>query len=119
MAIPTWQGGYLAPPFAYNTCLDRDSDGLLRTSSALGDILAWTNDAGADTEGGVTTAEDECIINYVRVAPSLTRTIAIDGAERCLGRRDGRHGPREARRRYRPAGCRNEAQLRAAADMAA
>ena len=66
-AIPTWQGGYLAPPFAYNTCLDRDGDGLIRTSSGLGDILAWTNDAGADTEGGVTTAEDECIINYVRV----------------------------------------------------
>ncbi len=75
---PDPQGGYVAAPFAYNTCLDRDGDGLIRTSSGLADILAWTNDGDADTAGGVSTAEDECIINYVRVTGSLTRTIAVD-----------------------------------------
>jgi PKD repeat protein len=75
---PDPQGGYLAPPFAYNTCQDRDADGLIHSSMGLGDILPWTNDGGADTEGGVSTAADECITNYVRVTGNYTRTIAID-----------------------------------------
>lgn len=71
-------GDYLAPPFAYNTCQDRDSDGLIATSRGLGDIRAWTNAGGADNNGGVSTALDECLINYTRVEGSLTRTVAVD-----------------------------------------
>lgn len=71
-------GQYLKPPFQYNTCLDRDSDGLIKTSSGLGNILPWTNTGGANTDGGVSTAGDECIINYTRVTGTYTRTVAID-----------------------------------------
>lgn len=75
---PNASGQYLAPPFEYSTCIDRDSDGLLKTSRGLADILPWTNTAGADTHGGVSTAEDECIINYTRVTGTAARTVAVD-----------------------------------------
>ncbi|BCR06062.1 hypothetical protein DESUT3_31310 [Desulfuromonas versatilis] len=71
-------GQFLKPPFQYNTCIDRNSDGLIKTSRAADNRLSWNNTGGADTHGGVTTAEDECIINYTRVAATNTRTVAID-----------------------------------------
>ncbi len=71
-------GQYLAPPYTYNTCEDRDNDGLIRTSNGLGDVLPWGNAAGEDTCGGVATAEDECIINCTRVAGTATRAVAVD-----------------------------------------
>jgi streptogramin lyase len=74
----TRSGQYLAPPFQYNTCIDRDGDGLIRTSSGLGNVLPWTNTDGADTDGGVSTADDECVINYTRVTGTGTRTVAVD-----------------------------------------
>lgn len=49
------------------------------TSSGLGDILAWTNAGGADTAGGVSTAEDDCIRHFVRIPGTNVRTMAIDG----------------------------------------
>ena len=62
-------GDYLQGPFDYNTCDDRDGDGLYRTSSGLGDILAWPG--GSDQTGGedgiVEGAEDECILIYQRL----------------------------------------------------
>ena len=75
---PNPAGEYLAPPFGYSTCVDRDNDNLIRTSRGLGDVRPWTNTAGADSHGGVSTAQDECIINYVRVRATNTRTVAID-----------------------------------------
>ncbi|MFD1146891.1 Vgb family protein [Saccharothrix hoggarensis] len=75
-ANPT--GDYLKGPFAYNTCDDRDADGLYATSRGLGDIRPWTNAGGADDGGGVTTAADECLITYSRVAGTNTRTVAVD-----------------------------------------
>jgi len=75
-ANPT--GQYLAPPYAYSTVADRDGDGLIKTSTGLGDVLPWTNAGGADDNGGVSTAEDECIINYTRVTGAGTRTVAVD-----------------------------------------
>ena len=71
-------GDYLKPPFAYNTCVDRDRDGLIATTRGLGDIRPWTNAGGVDSNGGVTTAADECLINYTRVTGSNTRTVAVD-----------------------------------------
>ena len=62
----------------YNTCMDRDGDGYIRTSSGLGDILPWNNGGGVDSEGGVSTAEDEAITEYTRVVCIGTRTIAVD-----------------------------------------
>lgn len=63
-------------PFGYNTCADRDNDGLIATSRGQGDIRPWTNAGGADNGGGVTTAADECLINYTRVNGTNTRTIS-------------------------------------------
>ncbi len=71
-------GDYLKGPFAYNTCTDRNGDSLLKTSRGLGDIRPWTNAGAADDNGGVSTADDECIINYTRVTGTLTRTVAVD-----------------------------------------
>ena len=71
-------GDYLMAPFQYNTCVDRNKDGLIKTSRGLGDIRPWANNGGVDTHGGVKTAEDECIINYTRVTGTHTRTVAVD-----------------------------------------
>ena len=71
-------GQYLKPPFLYNTCVDRNGDGLIRTSKGMGNILNWSNLGGANTAGGVSTAEDEAIITYTRVLSTGTRTVAID-----------------------------------------
>lgn len=73
-------GEYLQPPFKYCTAIDRDGDGLIKTSRGLGDILSWdTNLTGLNDLGGVSQADDECVINYTRVPPvDGVRTIAVD-----------------------------------------
>ncbi|MDB6019247.1 MAG: hypothetical protein JWR19_3736 [Pedosphaera sp.] len=90
---PDTNGLYLAPPFIYNTVLDRDGDGLIKTSRGLGDIRAWTNIQGGQTNydaagtrmvgtnlfRGVETADDEALLNYVRVNGTEVGTVAIDG----------------------------------------
>ena len=73
-------GAVPRPPYAYDTCADRDGDGLLKTSTGLGNILPWTNSGGADSNGGVSTADDECVINYARVNGTNTRTVAADAS---------------------------------------
>ncbi len=75
---PNPNGEYLQGPFAYSTCTDRDGDGLIRTSRGLGNVLAWSNAGSADSAGGVSTADDECIINYTRITGANARTVAID-----------------------------------------
>ncbi len=72
----------LAPPFEYNTCMDRDGDGHITTSAGLLP-LPWPNTDGADSAGGVSnagvsTAVDECIIQYVRAGGEATRYVAVD-----------------------------------------
>jgi len=67
----------LAPPFEYNTCVDRDGDGYITTSNGLSP-LPWPNDENADSAGGVSTAVDECILQYVRAGGELTRYVAVD-----------------------------------------
>jgi DNA-binding beta-propeller fold protein YncE len=61
-------------------CQDRNGNNMIDTSTGLGDVKAWPNTGGADTNGGVTTAEDECIIHYVRTAGTNVRTVAVDGS---------------------------------------
>ncbi|GIX50708.1 MAG: hypothetical protein KatS3mg132_902 [Limisphaera sp.] len=76
---PDPNGQYVAISNAvYNTCIDRDGDGFIRTSRGLADILAWANPDDVDTYGGVSTAEDEAILEYVRVPTAGTRAIAVD-----------------------------------------
>ncbi|MFT7667577.1 MAG: hypothetical protein ACI8X5_000256 [Planctomycetota bacterium] len=74
-------GAYLRPPFLYSTAIDRDGDGLIRTSLGLGDVLDWN--AVTDSDGGDTAyvedAIDECILIYQRVPGPLLRHISVDG----------------------------------------
>ena len=77
---PNPVGQYLAPPFLYNTCVDRDSDGLIKTSNGLGNILSWpdiTDGAGGAT-GVVEDAEDEAILIYQRVNGNNVRHVSVD-----------------------------------------
>jgi len=60
-------------------CVDRNGNGTIETSTGLGDIKPWSNAGNADDNGGVSTAEDECIIHYVRTSGTNVRTVAVDG----------------------------------------
>ncbi|MBL8880358.1 MAG: hypothetical protein JNG88_14690 [Phycisphaerales bacterium] len=70
-------GQYLKPPFVYNTCQDRNGDGLIVTSHGLGDVRAWHETAqNTQTEA---TADDECICKYVTLEGlSNIRHVAVD-----------------------------------------
>lgn len=74
------QGDYLAPPFQYNTCVDRNSDGLIKTSRGLGDIRPWPD--VVDGQGGLTgivrDADDECILIYQRTSGPNVRHVSVD-----------------------------------------
>jgi DNA-binding beta-propeller fold protein YncE len=59
-------------------CVDRDGNGVIDTSGGLGDVRPWTNAGGADTLGGIATADDECILLFKRVDPPSTRHLSID-----------------------------------------
>ena len=93
LGAPDAGGQYLHPPFDYNTCIDRNGDGLIKTSRGLGDILAWnaaTDGAGGadgagDTNadgrgvGTVLDAEDECILVYQRMPGAWgVRHVSVD-----------------------------------------
>jgi RHS repeat-associated protein/uncharacterized repeat protein (TIGR01451 family) len=58
-------------------CEDRNGNGQIDTSTGLGDVRDWPNAGGADHGGGVTVAEDECIINYVRTAGTAIRHVSV------------------------------------------
>ncbi|MCP4658851.1 MAG: hypothetical protein GY856_25855, partial [bacterium] len=58
-------------------CVDRNGNGMIDTSTGYGEILPWPNPGHVDTWGGVSTAEDECILHYVRVNSSGTRHISV------------------------------------------
>ncbi len=78
---PDPDGGYVAPPFGYNTCSDRDGDGLIRTSSGLFDVLAWPDntDGLGGLDGLVQDAADECILVYQRLANAeQARHVSVD-----------------------------------------
>jgi hypothetical protein len=78
---PDPTGDYLAPPFDYNTCVDRDNDGLIRTSKGLHDVLDWPDftDGGGGTDGLVEDAEDECILIYQRLYDAeQARHVSVD-----------------------------------------
>jgi len=82
---PNPGGDYLAPPFAYNTCVDRDGDGLLKTSRGLGDVRPWPDvtDGEGGTDGIVEDADDECILIYQRLPvdeESMIRHVSVDAS---------------------------------------
>jgi hypothetical protein len=61
----------------YNTCVDRNGDGLIRTSKGLGDILAWPDntDGSGGGDGIVEDAVDECVLVYQRL-PGASSAVA-------------------------------------------
>ncbi len=61
-----------------NQCIDKNGNGTIETSSGYGDVLPWPNAGGVDSPGGVTTAQDECILHYVKVSSSVTRHLSVD-----------------------------------------
>ena len=71
-------GEYLSPPFVYNTCIDRNGDGLIKTSCGLGDIRPWSNPDRVDSSGGVLSADDEAILLYARVNGTNVRHVSIN-----------------------------------------
>ncbi len=77
---PDPNGEYLAPPYQYSTAVDRDGDGLIRTSRGLGDILSWPNvtDGAGGADGIVQDALDECIQLFQRTSGIQVRSVACD-----------------------------------------
>lgn len=77
---PDPNGGYLQPPFTYSTCVDRDGDGLIRTSTGLGDVLDWPDvtDGAGGSDGLVEDAFDECILVYQRLSGPEPRHVSVD-----------------------------------------
>jgi RHS repeat-associated protein len=59
-------------------CIDRNGNGTIDTSTGFNDIRPWTNANNADTNGGVSTAADECIVHYTRVSSSGTRHVSVN-----------------------------------------
>ena len=59
-------------------CVDRNRDGQIQTSTGLGDVRPWADPEGADTDGGVSTASDECVLHYTKVSSSGTRHVSVD-----------------------------------------
>ena len=81
-------GEYLAPPFEYCTAVDRDADGLIRTSRGGGHVLAWP--LGTDYDGGsdarVQDALDECVLIFQRTSFPNVRLVAMDTqGDVCVG----------------------------------
>jgi RHS repeat-associated protein len=58
-------------------CVDRNGNGVIDTSTGFGDIRPWTNAGGANTNGGVSTAADECILHYTKVNSFGTRHLSV------------------------------------------
>lgn len=77
---PDSNGEYLAPPFIYNTCVDRDGDGLLHTSRGLNDAFSWPNvtDGAGGADGLVQDALDECIQIFQRTTGTRVRHLSVD-----------------------------------------
>lgn len=83
---PDVNGQYLKPPFDYSTAVDRNRDGLIKTSRGAGNILSWPTgtDGVGSTDGNthvalVQDAEDECILIYQRTPNGgSVRHVSID-----------------------------------------
>jgi streptogramin lyase len=58
-------------------CEDRNGNGVIDTSTGLGDVRSWTDTSGAR---GVATSADECIVHYTKVNSQGTRHVSVDAS---------------------------------------
>jgi len=112
---PNPEGAYIKStadhPIRYNTCIDRNGDGLIHTSRGvtfevdpndpnrwltMDDVLPWPGSCGV-----VDLAEDECICLHPQVGPVHARHVAVNadnnvwvGGDRLFELRDGSTGER-------------------------
>ena len=70
-------------------CEDRNGNGVIDTYTGLGNVRDWDNAGGADTNGGVSTAQDECIIKYARTNGTKVRHVSVAGNNVWAGGFDG------------------------------
>lgn len=56
-------------------CEDRNNNGVIETSTGLGDIRPWADNSGTRS---VATADDECIVHYTQVNSQGTRHVSVD-----------------------------------------
>jgi RHS repeat-associated protein len=61
--------------------IDRNHNGKLDTSLGQDDVRAWPNPGGVNTNGGVSSAEDELIVRYVKTTAKGLRHISVDGQD--------------------------------------
>ena len=59
-------------------CVDRNGNGVIDTSTGANNIRPWTNLNNANTNGGVSTAQDECILHYTKVNSFGTRHVSVN-----------------------------------------
>jgi streptogramin lyase len=59
--------------YTYTTCVDRDGDGLIHTSTGLGNVLAWPN-----VDGSAGSAADECVLAATRTIGTNVRHLSVD-----------------------------------------
>lgn len=59
-------------------CISKHGDGVIRTSTGLGDVKDWKNTGNVDRYGGTSTAEDDCILEYVRVNSTGARHLSVN-----------------------------------------
>jgi len=65
-----------------NGCVDRNKNGAIDTSAGLGDIKDWDANSKRDNDlGGVSLAQDECILQYVRINSYGARHLSIDAKD--------------------------------------
>ena len=62
---------------AFN-CVDRNGNGVIETSTGLGDIRPWPNPGEVDSNGGLVSAQDECLLQYIRTNGDRIRGVAVD-----------------------------------------
>ena len=60
-----------------NQCEDRNLNGVIETSTGLGDVKVWQDNNPAGS-GGVAFAHDECIVHYTVVNSQGTRHVSVD-----------------------------------------
>jgi hypothetical protein len=61
--------------------IDKNHNGKLDTSMGQDDVKPWPNPAGVNTNGGVSGAEDELIVRYVKTTATSLRHISVDAQD--------------------------------------